>query len=99
MRVTAWSNGKGVYGIRVGAKNRIAFFDASWEEIEVEIEGEVRRFRLTDGFWRDCPEFRDRGSPTIREWLRRHRTISWPKGRPPQIELIPLADNRFRLAD
>ena len=36
MRVKAWSNGKGVYGIRVGAQNRAEFFNANWEEIEVE---------------------------------------------------------------
>jgi hypothetical protein len=99
MRVKAWSNGRGVYGIRVGAQNRAKFFDASWAEIEVELESEVHRFRLTDGFWRDCPEFRDRGAPILREWLRTHRTLNWPKGDPPAIELIPLAGNRFRLAN
>ena len=99
MRVKAWSNGKGVYGIRVGAQNRAEFFNANWEEIEVEVEGVVRRFRLTGGFWRDCPEFRDRGAPIIREWLRRHRTLNWPRRNPPEVELIPLVGNRFRLAD
>ena len=97
MRAKAWSNGKGVYGIRVGTQNRTEFFDKSWREIEVEIEGEVRRFRLTGGFWRDCPEFRDRGAPVIREWLRQYRTLEWPEREPPEVELIALGGNRFQL--
>jgi hypothetical protein len=98
MDASAWSNGGGTYGIRVGFPNRHKFFDESWAEIEVEIDGVVQRFGLTDGFWHHCPEFRDKGAPVIREWLRRNRTLEWPKGNPPQAQLIPLGGNRFRLA-
>ncbi len=97
MRVTGWSNGGGTYGIRIGSRNRSKFFDVNWTEIEVEIDGEVHRLALTDGFRRKCPEFRDRGGPVIREWLRRNRTLSWPKGPPPSMELTPLGGNQFRL--
>jgi hypothetical protein len=97
MRVKGWKNGGGTYGIRVGSPNIRKYFDESWAEIEVEIEGKLHRFALTDGFRRHCPEFRDRGAPVIREWLRRYRTLDWPKGSPPSMLLIPLGGNRFRL--
>lgn len=94
MLASAWNNGEGTYGIRVGSRNREKFFDKSWPEIEVEIDGIFHRFALTDGFWHRCPEFRN---PVIREWLRRNRSLEWPKGHPPTVDLIPLGGNRFRL--
>ena len=97
MQVSAWSNGGGTYGIRVGIRNRERFFPASWTRIEVEIEGRFYVFRLTAGFRNRCPEFRDRGTPVVREWLRQHRTLDWPSGDPPRMELIPLEGNRFQL--
>jgi hypothetical protein len=98
MHASAWSNGRGTYGIRVGFPNRDEFFREYWTDIEVEIEGVVHQFGLSDGFWHHCPEFRDKGTPVIREWLRRNRTLEWPKGKPPQVQLTPLDANRFRLA-
>jgi hypothetical protein len=97
MNATAWNDGGNTYGIRVGFSNRDRFFEASWTEIEVEIDGEPHRFPITRGFWNRCPEFRDRGSSVIREWLRRHHTTEWPKRQPPRVELLPLGGNRFRL--
>ncbi len=47
MRVSAWSNGAGTYGIRVGRSNRDDHFDTSWSQIEVEIDGENHVFELT----------------------------------------------------
>jgi hypothetical protein len=97
MRARAWSNGGNNYGIQVGVPNRDACFDPTWTEIEVEIDGWFYRFALTSGFWNQCPEFRDCGSPVIREWLRLHHTLDWSSGNPPQFELVPLGGNRFRL--
>jgi hypothetical protein len=59
--VSAWSSGRGTFGIRVGNPNRDRHFDRSWTEIEVEIDGNWRPFKLTRGFWNKCPEFRDSG--------------------------------------
>ena len=80
MEASAWFGGRkkgshapdvGTFGIRVGIPNRQRYFDPSWTEIEVEMDGHAEVFQLTSGFWRNCPEFRDSGSPRIREWLRR----------------------------
>jgi hypothetical protein len=97
MQASAWNDGASTYGIRVGLPNRDAYFDPTWTEIEVEIDGQSHLFALTPGFWQQCPEFRDRGSPVIREWLRLHYTLDWPSGDPPRFELVPLGGNRFRL--
>lgn len=96
MRAKVWRSA-GTFGVRVGAANRDAYFGRGWEEIEVEMEGVVHRFTLTPGFWHKCPEFRDSGGPVIRDWLTRRGLATWPRGRPPGLELEPLGGNRFRL--
>ena len=96
MDVTTWF-GSNTYGIRVGALNRKLYFDRSWVEIHVELDGQFHQFSLTKGFWHKCPEFRDSGKSVIKEWLQRHKTIKWPRGKPPRMKLISLGDNKFRL--
>jgi len=97
MRASAWNDGKNTYGIRVGLPNRNRYFSSDWDEIEVELDGRFYTFKLTPSFWRKCPEFRDSGEPIIRDWLMRHRSLDWPRGRPPKMELVPLGGSRFRL--
>lgn len=94
MRVKAWSNGGGTYGIRIGAKNRADFFNSSWTEVSLEIDGETHVAALTPGFWRACPEVRH---PAIRAWLGRHALLTWPRNHPPEAELVPVRRNVFRL--
>lgn len=101
MKASAWRGGsrdKPIYGIRVGKANRDAYFDRDWAVIEVEMDGQWQTFPLTPGFWSQCTEFRDSGSPRIREWLARHFTTEWPKGEPPIFALVPVGERRFRLA-
>jgi hypothetical protein len=97
MQASAWNNGTTSYGIRVGSVNRDQFFERDWTEIEVEVDGTFYPFALRESFWRDCPEFRDRDSRVIRNWLERHHSLDWPTGNPPQVKLLPLGGNRFRL--
>lgn len=96
MKVSTWF-GSGIYGIRVGAPNRDGYFDPTWTEVLVEMDGVVNSFTLTKGFWNKCPEFRDLGRPIIKEWLQKHKTLDWPKQQPPKMELIQLSGNKFRL--
>ncbi|SHI04617.1 hypothetical protein [Desulfofustis glycolicus] len=97
MKVTAWNDGKKTYGIRVGIRNRDRFFNKSWRNIEVDIEGSIYQFKLTPGFWKHCPEFRDSVKPTIREWLEKYNLVGWPKRKPPRFELVQIDNNKFRL--
>jgi hypothetical protein len=98
MQVSAWRSGR-TYGIRVGYGNRDKFFNPSWEWIEVETDGKLRKFQLTPGFWNCCPEFRDSGGTVIQDWLRCHYAIPWPNRHPPhpRFEVIDIANRRFRL--
>jgi hypothetical protein len=60
MDATVWpGTGKKQPGIRVGATNRARFFSTSWKQVLVEMDGELRHFNLSPGFWKDWPEFRD----------------------------------------
>jgi len=97
MEASAWCNGNGTYGIRVGTRNRDRHFERTWKEIEVEMDGQFHRFSLTEGFWDDCPEFRDHGAPIICEWLRQYRTLEWERDCPPRMMLVPLGGGQFRL--
>jgi hypothetical protein len=84
-----------VYGIRVGKRNRAAYFDPAWPTIGVEIEGTLHECNLPPSFWRNCPEFR---SAEIHRWLHAHGLAPWPNRQPPALELTPLGGNRFRLS-
>jgi len=96
MDVTTWRSGS-QFGIRVGTANRDEYFKRDWSHFEVEMAGQAHRFELTPGFWHKCPEFRDRGTPAIRSWLQKFKSLQWPRGNPPRMSLISLGDNRFRL--
>lgn len=100
MDATVWRGGGqsggvySTYGVRVGAANRDRYFSPSWNEVEIEINGSYHRLPITPGFWNKCPEIR--GS-AIKEWLRGLNLLRWPKGSPPELDLLPLDGRRFRL--
>jgi hypothetical protein len=96
MEVAASCGGKGTYGIRVGVNDR-RFFDRSWTTIFVEMDGRRHSFKITPCFWKRGLEIRDSGTHTIRNWLKRHRTLTWEKGAPPRMTLVSLGDGKFRL--
>jgi len=96
MKANGWQNGKGgTYGIRVGAENASKYFDRAWTSIEVEIDGHRHSFALSEKFWATCPEFR---GAAIGAWLRDNGLAPWPPREPPQVELTPVGENRFRLS-
>lgn len=97
MIVSAWSNGQKQFGIRVGAPNRREYFSPHWDKIIVTIHGTPHIFSLTKGFWKDCPEFRDKGQPVIRQWLASQNLLNWPSGKPPKFILKSLESNHFEL--
>jgi hypothetical protein len=94
MEVSAWNNGGVSYGIRVGKGNRDRFFNPTWNEVDLDLDGHVHRVALTSGFWDHCPEIR---SPIIRDWMKKKKLIPWPKGAPPRMELTPVGQNCFKL--
>ena len=56
MKATGWKGE--TLGVRVGVKNRQQYFSKDWTTVQIELDGQVGSFRLTSGFWKDCPEIR-----------------------------------------
>lgn len=100
MLVSGWKSGKFVprqpvaLGLRIGPRNVEHFFDKAWGVVLVEIGGETIPVKLRKTFWTTCPELR---SPAIGAWMRKKGLVPWLKGRPPEMRLIPIGGNRFRL--
>ena len=92
MKAKAWKGP--TYGVRVGRANARRHFKTDWRTVEVEIGGTVRTFRLRPAFWAKCPEIR---GAAIGSWLKRNGLLPWPRGNPPDLELVHIAGNRFRL--
>ena len=58
-------------------------------------DGRVVEVSLRETFWTTCPELK--GS-AIGRWMLDLGVIPWAKGKPPQFDLEPAGDRRFRLA-
>ncbi|MCG8643325.1 MAG: hypothetical protein MI862_26600 [Desulfobacterales bacterium] len=97
MDVTTWHNGYGLYGIRIGNLKRDKYFEQTWKRVQIKMDGIDRTFVLTPGFWEKCPEIRDKGEPFIKKWLQKHKTLEWPKGKPPKMKLIKIEGSQFKL--
>lgn len=93
MKVSIWKGG--TYGIRVFRKDLLRFFDPRWKEVIIEIEGHSEQKSLSRTFWTTCPELR---GGLIGKWIQTNGLTEWDKGHPPRVQLIPLGQNRFRLA-
>lgn len=99
MEVNTWRGGRNNnYGIRIGAENRNKYFDRSWTSVAIVMDGRTYDIALAPGFWKKNPEICDPGETGIfREWLQRHKSLDWPVGETPKMQLIPLGPAKFRL--
>lgn len=98
IKVSSWNDGKhdsrgNGYGIRVGKKNRHLF--KNFEDFELSIE-ENNSFKvvLTNGFWNNCPEFRN---INIGKWMIQNKFAPWEKGKNPKFTLSKINEKKFRL--
>lgn len=67
MRVSAWSNGDGVRGVRVRKRDRDEYFSGA-SRIKIHIRnGKTVKVRLRSSFWTTCPEIRNEA---IASWVR-----------------------------
>jgi len=96
VRATAWHGGageRGSYGIKFTEADRDRYFDRSWRDVVLELDGAgTTKARLTPSFWRVCSEVRSRA---IGDWLIRARVAPWPTGSPPGLVVTPEGGNRF----
>jgi hypothetical protein len=98
--VRAWSNGSprpsgAGYGLRLSTTDRDRYFHRAWTSVDVELDNDsIARIAVSASFWRTCVELR---SAVIGRWLITQELAPWPQGAPPNLELNPLGDHRFRL--
>lgn len=92
MKVSVWKGG--TFGIRVKTSDRVSHFKTSWTDVEIEIGGVPTKFDIHATFWTTCPEFR--GKP-FTNWFASKGLLSWAKGKPPKLDLIPIGGNKFEL--
>ena len=104
MKVTAWNNGShhsngAGYGFKVRTEDRDKHFDRTWENVEVELpNGDVVEAKIEkDSFWNTkCRELINK---EFGKWLIHKSFAPWENGKPPNFELVHVANNRFRLSD
>ena len=102
MKVSGWSNstsnehtGAG-YGAPVPYNDRDRYFQRDRDFVEVALDtGEVAEVSLSETFWTTSPELR---SSAIGRWMLDLGVIPRAKGKPPQFDLEPIGNRRFRLA-
>lgn len=102
MRVSAWSDGIGGFGIRVSPKDRKHHFQEGWKTAEIKINGKYITCNLSDRFWDRCPEIR---KIEFLEWfktldyVKMERGIwkrNWIHRKPPKFKLIPVSKSARR---
>lgn len=84
IKVTAWSNGGGTYGIRLAKTSVKKHFSPELQTVEVEVDGQRQVYRLRKTFWTTCPELR---GGVIGQWLQQTGLAPWPKGEAPVLAL------------
>ena len=101
MRVVGWSNGSpntqtgAGYGIRISRQDRERCFHRDWKVVIVDLDGQEEvAINVSPSFWRSCVELR---SKQMGAWMLREGLSPWPTGHPPELELEPQGDARFRL--
>jgi hypothetical protein len=63
MVATGWKGG--TYGVRVGRENAARYFNRSWTEIEVLIDGHLSRIRASPHLLGRLPRVSGQGDPAV----------------------------------
>lgn len=95
MEARTWSGGDS-YGICVGPDNANRYFKKEWTDVKVKMGEKYYTFKLSEAFWKKCPEIR--GEP-IKKWLQQRGIHRWNKDQPYVLELVPLGNKKFQLLE
>lgn len=96
---TVWATGNpnqktgSGYGINIPKKIRDTIFNPAWENIQLDLDGQLFTVPITPAFWNKCNEVR---SKHIGKWLIKNNAHTWPKGSPPKLYLSQIEGNKFK---
>lgn len=98
MRVSAWSNGSGSYGLKI-QKRDLEIFDRNWHTVTVNLFADREKIIAVcnidkDSFWLNCRELI---SKDIKHWLEKKNFLTWEKGYPPIFEMKHIHENVFEI--
>jgi len=93
MEVSIWKNNE-YYALSIKKKDRDNYFDKKNSQIKIELDNILYEINLTDSFWNNCIEIRDKN---INNWIKNNNLTSWKNGHPPSLELKPIKNNTFKL--
>lgn len=97
--VKTWSNGKANektgsgYGLRIGKKNRDKYFSDN-VEYSLIIDNKKIKINITPGFYKECPEIRDK---KIGMFLIKNKLHKWKSGNTNSLNMIKVDDKTFEI--
>ncbi|MGR3913051.1 MAG: hypothetical protein OD918_00750 [Gammaproteobacteria bacterium] len=96
MIVSAWTNGRTAFGLKVREPDRDEYFSKKWASVLIDLpNGNVAEANVAkESFWGG---YRELISFAIREWLEETGSIPWKTGKPPKFVLTHVESNRFRI--
>lgn len=100
--VTGWRSGAAAketgvtYGVRFGSSGKV-LVEGKPTHVQLRLAGgPVIDAKITPGFWRKCPEVRDR---RIGSWLVAQGIVMpWPLGAPPRFAMNRIGKNEFSIS-
>ena len=95
--VTAWSNGKNGFGLKMSARDRDLQINKEWKTVILHLEGHPNPVVANidkSNFWHKCPEFINK---EIKDWLTNNNYIFWEKRKPPKFPMNHIHSNEFKV--
>ena len=96
--VTAWSNGSGSFGLKIGVGDRDKFFKREWKTVFLQFAGAQTEIEVNidkPSFW--SPTCRELIHHEIGRWFEMNGFVPWSRHKPPKLILEPISARHFRL--
>jgi len=98
MLVTAWTNGKASFGVKISFHDRETYFQRQWDDIVLDLEGCIESVIVNTAkksFWtKTCGELIHK---RIGQWIRLNGLDEWGWYKPPKLILEQVTEKRFAL--
>lgn len=100
MIASAWSNGKGSFGLKITKNDRDQYFKQEWKCVMLEFKMNDKLITIEvntnkKSFWNDtCHELINH---KIGDYLRSIGCIPWIKGKPPKFNILLKSEKTFKV--